>query len=91
NGIFIILLPLILRLKIREDVGINIIVSSAVVILMSAGYFFVLILSYNDLQWQLDTALKRLILQVWPCIIFIFFLLFDIPVLRAKEKELKKA
>lgn len=43
------------------------------------GYFFVFVLSPHDLTWHLDTALNRLLLQLWPIMVFIYFqlLVFD--------------
>lgn len=42
--------------------------------LMAAGYFLVYLLSPYDRQWYLINSLNRLFLQLWPSLIFLFFL-----------------
>jgi len=42
--------------------------------LMVAGCFFVYLLSPYDRQWYLTNSLNRLFLQLWPSLIFLFFL-----------------
>ncbi len=42
--------------------------------LMFAGYFFVYVVTPENLEWQLGTALGRLFAQLWPCALFGFFL-----------------
>lgn len=37
------------------------------------GYFFVYILTTNDLNWQLQTSLSRLFVQVWPVLLLAGF------------------
>jgi 4-amino-4-deoxy-L-arabinose transferase-like glycosyltransferase len=39
-----------------------------------SGYFAVYVITPNDLYWHLRFSLNRLFLQVWPTIIFLFFL-----------------
>jgi 4-amino-4-deoxy-L-arabinose transferase-like glycosyltransferase len=46
---------------------------------MMIGYFFVYILSPHDLAWHLDTSLNRLLLQVWPLVIFAYFAIVQSP------------
>ena len=38
------------------------------------GYFAVYVITPNDLYWHLRFSLNRLFLQLWPTIIFLFFL-----------------
>ena len=38
------------------------------------GYFAVYVITPNDLYWHLRFSLNRLFLQVWPTVIFLFFL-----------------
>ena len=47
--------------------------------LMLSGYFVVYLISPFDLEWHLDTSLKRLFLHLLPSAIFIFFLLVATP------------
>ena len=46
---------------------------------MSVGYFFVYILSPVDLALYLGTSLDRLLLQVWPLVIFTYFMVVQTP------------
>lgn len=42
---------------------------------MFVGYFFVYLITPYDLKWHLDTSFSRLLMQLWPSVIFTFFLL----------------
>jgi hypothetical protein len=44
-----------------------------------AGYFLVYILTPYDLDWHLATSLSRLLVQLWPSIIFTFSLMSHTP------------
>jgi len=48
-------------------------------IFMSVGYFFVYILSPMDLAWHLESSFDRLLLQLWPLVVFSFFMLVRTP------------
>jgi hypothetical protein len=48
----------------------------------SVGYFFIYVLRSLDLAWLLATSMDRLILQLWPSIVFVVFL-----AARAPERE----
>jgi hypothetical protein len=41
---------------------------------MLAGYFGIYLITANDLRWQLDTSLYRLLVQVWPIVVIGVFL-----------------
>lgn len=43
--------------------------------LLLAGYFAVFVLSPHDLDWHLEVSLYRLILHVWPALLFLLFLM----------------
>lgn len=43
------------------------------------GYFFVYVVSPYDLKWHLSTSLTRLLLQLWPSTLFLFFLAVRTP------------
>jgi hypothetical protein len=40
-----------------------------------AGYFAIYLITPRDLYWHLRFSLNRLFLQLWPSVIFLFFLL----------------
>jgi 4-amino-4-deoxy-L-arabinose transferase-like glycosyltransferase len=46
---------------------------------MSVSYFFVYILSPFNLAWHLGSSLDRLLLQVWPLVIFTYFMVVQTP------------
>jgi len=48
-------------------------------LLMIAGYFFVYCLTGLDLRWHIETTIKRLAIQLWPLIIFAFFMAAKAP------------
>lgn len=70
---------LIAGISIEKDIRISIVVSIGTIALMLAGYFFIFLISPYELQWQIGTALDRLILQVWPVIIFTYFTIVTPP------------
>lgn len=39
-----------------------------------AGYFAIYVITPYDLYWHLRFSLNRLFLQLWPCVIFLFFI-----------------
>ena len=44
-----------------------------------AGYFFVYVITYEDLDWHLRTTLHRLLLQLWPSALFLSLMLLRTP------------
>ncbi|HSH82308.1 MAG TPA: hypothetical protein VLA19_27590 [Herpetosiphonaceae bacterium] len=57
----------------------------AVVGLMAAGYGAIYIVTPHDLRWHLATSLERLLLQLWPSLIFAVFMLVRAPVATPAE------
>jgi hypothetical protein len=53
--------------------------TAAIAGLLLFGYFWVYIITGNDLRWQLDTSLNRLLVQVWPILVVGAFLSFRVP------------
>ncbi len=53
--------------------------TAAVVCLTLVGYFFVYVLTPLDLNYHLATSLNRLFLQLWPSVIFLFFMIAGAP------------
>ena len=58
---------------------------------MMLGYFSVYIITPHDLKWHLDTSVYRLILQLWPSFLFVYFLIVSPPeeilLIRKKNHE----
>jgi hypothetical protein len=59
--------------------------------LMVAGYLAVYVLLSNDVNWQVNTSVDRIVLQVWPGALLAFFLAANAPQLAAKPKVAEKA
>jgi hypothetical protein len=53
--------------------------TAAILILMVTGYFAVYLLTPLPLEYHLATSLNRLYLQLWPSLIFLFFMLASAP------------
>lgn len=65
------------RIDDRDRTGL--IRSAAILGLMLVGYFFVYVLTPLDLGYHLATSLNRLLLQLWPSVIFLFFMTAGAP------------
>ena len=60
------------RIDGRDRIGL--LQSAAALGLMLIGYFFVYVLTPLNLSYHLATSLNRLFLQLWPGVIFLFFM-----------------
>jgi hypothetical protein len=65
------------RIDLRDRIGV--IQSAAILGLMTAGYFFIYVLTPLDLSYHLATSLNRLFLQLWPGVIFLLFMAAGTP------------
>jgi hypothetical protein len=43
------------------------------------GYFGVYVLTQNDLVWQLQTSLDRLLVQIWPVLVLTAMVALRVP------------
>lgn len=79
-GGFGVLLPLYVGMRRRWGVGTDwklgtgTAIALTVLVGMIGGYFSVYILTPNNLAWHLRTSLARLLMQLWPCALFLIFL-----------------
>jgi 4-amino-4-deoxy-L-arabinose transferase-like glycosyltransferase len=53
--------------------------SFLIVLFMLSGYFFIYLITPLNLAWHLKTSVWRLFLQLWPTIIFSFFIVVSTP------------
>ena len=86
---WLIILPIYFFLlgKTKQHVNEESIKTSFVIVLfMIGGYFSIYLITPLNLQWHIDTSIWRLLLQLWPTIIFSFFLVTATP----EELFLKK-
>jgi hypothetical protein len=65
----------------RRGPGIATVVS--LLLLMGAGYYLIYLTTPHDLRWHLETSLDRLLAQLWPLMLFGYFLLVATPDERA--------
>jgi len=59
--------------------NLNAIAALLTLFLKLLGYFFIFIITPFDLKWNLATTLDRLLMQLWPSFIFVFFLFARTP------------
>jgi hypothetical protein len=65
------------RIDGRDKTGL--LQTSAILLLTTAGYFFVYVLTPLDLTYHLMTSLNRLFLQLWPGFLFAIFMIAGPP------------
>ncbi len=61
--------------KIDAKDKINLVTSLITLGLMLSGFFIFYIITPKDLHWHLSTSLDRLLLQLWPSALFIYFMI----------------
>ena len=86
--LFLLIVYLLLagaRIDDRDRTGL--VRTAAVLLLTPAGYFFVYVLTPLDLGYHLATSLNRLFLQLWPSVIFLFFMVAGAPERAASAGE----
>jgi len=79
---WLIILPIYFFLlgKTKQNTNVESIKTSfLIVLLMLSGYFIVYLVTPLNLSWHLKTSIWRLFLQLWPTIIFSFFLVVSTP------------
>ena len=63
----------------ERDRGATWIILSISIALTAVGYFFAYVITPVDFQWQLSASLNRLLLQLWPSLVFLIFLMIQDP------------
>jgi hypothetical protein len=71
--------PLFAGIKIEDKSKISVLTASIALTLMMTGYFFVYLITPYDLDWHLRTSLPRLLAQLWPSILFTYFMIVRTP------------
>ena len=77
---------LLLGLGVKQNEGAGIAASLIALGIMLAGYFAAFVLSPLDVSGHIASSLNRVLLQLWPSFIFIFFL-----IVRTPEQALMKS
>jgi len=79
-NIFLLLLYLLYsNVKIHDNRKISVYTSILVLTFMMLGYFGIYLVTPHDLAWHLRWSLDRILLQLWPSIIFTFFMIVRTP------------
>jgi len=79
NIILLIIYLFLAGVRIDGRDRISLFQSTATLGLMMIGFFIVYVLTPLDLGYHLATSLNRLFLQVWPCVIFLCFMIAGSP------------
>ena len=79
NILLLIVYLLLAGVRIDDRDRIGLARTAAVLLMMPAGYFFVYVMTPLDLGYHLATSLNRLFLQLWPSVIFLFFMTAGAP------------
>jgi hypothetical protein len=79
-------------IRIRKTEQIPIANLGLTILVVIAEYFFTYIMTPRDLPWQIGTSMDRLLLQVFPAILLLFFLMIkmDTPNTSTGEPNLQK-
>lgn len=77
--LLIIMIYYLLRLGTKINKSDKVSITTALITLatMIIGYSIVYLITPFELQWHLDTSLYRLLLQLWPSIIFVYCLVIN--------------
>jgi 4-amino-4-deoxy-L-arabinose transferase-like glycosyltransferase len=70
---------LLLGVRAGSEQKKNVVASLVTLSLMMAGFLAMYLITSRDLAWLIVTSLERLISQLWPGLIFIFFLIVKTP------------
>jgi hypothetical protein len=55
------------------------ILATSTILLLFAGYYFIYVVTPYDLKWHLASSLSRLLMQIWPSIILLVFVIAEFP------------
>ena len=73
-GITPLLLLYLVSARVKRKSIMSVQTGIAVLVLMLGGYFFVYLTTPLNLAYHLKTSLSRLLLQLWPSVVFVFFM-----------------
>ena len=71
--ILLAILAVLLRWEFEERYRLASLITGAVVVLVFLSYCGVLLITPYGLEWQVQSSVDRLILQVWPSALLVFF------------------
>lgn len=67
------------KISLQQKFKTTFIILPVTIFLLLSGYFFVYVITPYDLDWHLETSFYRLLMQLWPSIIFTLFLMSRTP------------
>ena len=87
NGIVLLLAGYLWFMGTREipDLKKSILMSVAMMTLMLIAFFFVYMITPHDLKWHIGTSFSRLLLQLWPTVVFLALLVAAEPERRSAD------
>lgn len=88
--LFLALYGYLVRFKVEQSGRVSIATVVLALGLMLAGDFGVYVLFPNDVAWQVNTSIERILLQVWPAALLAFFLAANVPLLVAAQQPAHK-
>jgi hypothetical protein len=77
--IIFVLYAVVLRFRVVKDDRAGVFITGVTLCVMLFGYLFIYLITPRDLVWHLSTSLDRLVLHLWPGIVFLFFLVVRSP------------
>lgn len=77
--------------RVDGEHRVGIVTAALAVAAVLGGYFIVLLSTPHNLAWHLETALHRLIMHVWPSILFVYFMIVRTPEEAASRAGLSSA
>jgi hypothetical protein len=78
-GVLLVIYALLTGIQVEATLKHAFILNLITLVFMLVGYFLIYVITPNDLVWQLNTSLSRLFLQIWPTVLFSFFLATTTP------------
>jgi len=85
------LIALAIALRFDRSRRQDLLFAGAIPIAMLLGYFCIELITPNDLSWQLQTSLSRLLVQIWPALLLFVFASLCTPESAAVVEPRKKA
>jgi hypothetical protein len=77
--LLLIFYPLIMGIKIDDNSKLGIITCLIVLSFMVSGYMFIYLITPYDLAWHIESSLARLLVQLWPSVLFVYFMIVRTP------------
>jgi len=75
SALFLLLYLTIVKIRLRKREKPTIIIIALTLFLMVIGYFVAYVITPYDIAWHVSVSVNRLILQLWPSIVFICFMI----------------